>query len=297
MHQAAQIESAFIHIPKTGGTFVNHFLRSLYGLQHVDLLANRNGKNAMPSWRSAVRVGELSIACQLNQAPRSVASHFLVPTDELRECMPNAKWFAVVRDPIERLVSEYRHKCQLLRRVVPLEEWSDDLANPQTRMLVKSGRAVDCIQAVANGDVIVIDLADLKERLAEAFNLSRNSRDWLHRQRPLNVKFDNCLADEPIYEELSKHRLRDYVTEELYFFEWIKRRSRNGANAQIARISQGTRWATSPVVLHVNRYINRLYRNIIYKPAFRIVGLNVDFNRGKGGEALEASLEVKSPAR
>ena len=175
------IEMAFLHIPKTAGTFVTHVLRSIYGLSHVDLLAHRSGSDATPSWDSALSVDEVGLSLRLNLRTRSIAGHYLLPTPELRECFPNAKWFSVFRNPVKRLISDYRHKCQILGEVVSFEEWIAKRVNLQIRMLVGTEKVEHCIEMVESGHLFVLNQAELNQSLIHFFNFDGSTIYWENR--------------------------------------------------------------------------------------------------------------------
>jgi hypothetical protein len=217
-----KIETAFVHIPKTAGTFVNHVLRSIYGLSHVDLLEHRGELDATPSWSSALSANEISLSLHMNPGTRSIAGHYLMPTPELIEVLPNVCWFSLFRNPIKRLVSDYRHKCQIVGKVVPFEVWVTKRVNLQIRMLVGTEKAKDLIDAVHDKQLTIIDQSQINQGLVRFLGFNYRCIDWLCKQKPLNVKHGSNISDEQVMLKLSKVNLHKYVQEELFFWRWLQ---------------------------------------------------------------------------
>lgn len=255
---------SFVHIPKTAGTFLNHILRSWYGIRHVDLLAIRHGHDVAPSWDNALSATELRDSIRINPAPLSLSGHYLLPTQELRDSIPTARWFTIFRDPVKRLISDYRHKCQLLETLVPFEEWVPKRTNIQIKLLVGTDRASDLITRVQAGDMVVLDQRFLSDELTRFFGLDEGRKAWLESMPPKNVRHGTDL-DEKIEQYLSQFDLMEHVREEQIFHDWLQAERFRGNPREITvSPPPGSGWFS------LNRQTNRLYRNLVYKPIYRM---------------------------
>ena len=90
----------FDHIPKTAGTtFRRSYLRAAFPRDERWILSGGD-KNAEDRERF------LQLPAQARRRIRIVAGHYV---DSLRAHVPDARFLTVVRDPVDRLVSSYRH--------------------------------------------------------------------------------------------------------------------------------------------------------------------------------------------
>lgn len=93
---------ALCHVPKTAGTTMVGILRRSYGLRHCDVepIVGRSGVYGAADHRFARR---------LHPRLASVAGHQVTPASDLDTVCPDLLYYAVLREPFARLVSQYQH--------------------------------------------------------------------------------------------------------------------------------------------------------------------------------------------
>ena len=154
---------AFIHLPRTGGTAVQHHLESIVGRANV-------AREELP----ADFVGQLADI----RSAQIVLGHFFYPVVRL---LPGAAIATVVRDPVERTISVWEflqweprhsdHELIAARGISSIDEFARDghlaghVRNNQTQLL---GLEYDMETIVAALDAGEIDLEEAHRMAAEA---------------------------------------------------------------------------------------------------------------------------------
>ena len=121
--------TAFTHIPKTGGTTLNHILRRYFGIGHLELL---RGSNPM--------YGHENIKKDffLNPFLRSISGHQLHVYSDWGSFANQMRWCTFVREPVSRFLSHYFHQVREKKSTLSFEEWvkrSPNMANFQVKWL------------------------------------------------------------------------------------------------------------------------------------------------------------------
>lgn len=87
---------AYCHIGCVGGKSLIRFLRSSYGLRHLDVKS-----------KGLCQAADLESNLKVAPFTRSLASHNLRPFVDFSSCSFELRWYAILRHPIERMISHY----------------------------------------------------------------------------------------------------------------------------------------------------------------------------------------------
>ncbi|OAV44832.1 sulfotransferase family 2 domain-containing protein [Lewinella sp. 4G2] len=131
-----QLELISLHIPKTAGTSFRHILKSKYGEQEVIRLD-------IPAGKRRVRINEKRYReTTIPSGTRVVHGHFYLP--ELYAKFPETKDLPVItwlRDPVERVISNYFYLQKILRQLLDEEGKGVNLLSKMQRSLIEYARA------------------------------------------------------------------------------------------------------------------------------------------------------------
>lgn len=106
--------AAFCHVPKTGGMTFNHMLRRHFGWGHLLAVNARDWY-----WRER----DLRQVLRLNPRLRSVGGHALRPHSGFGSLESRLRWYTILRDPIERTISNYQHQVEKMGQTEELRAW------------------------------------------------------------------------------------------------------------------------------------------------------------------------------
>jgi hypothetical protein len=139
---------AYIHVMKTGGQTMCDILRQSFPGRHCDLQV-----------KGVATADDLRFARRFYPRMKSVAGHAVVPLSNLAEACDSIRYFAFLRDPVERCVShyQYRRNKDETSDFVP---WLAKYAHYQTRFFSRThemrdpwavepdaGRAIDAVES------------------------------------------------------------------------------------------------------------------------------------------------------
>lgn len=171
MHMKANSSTAddpllvHIHISKTGGSTLNHILRSSYGARHcpVEPWDVRWGE-------SPFSAGDLRRLRKFYPNLKSVAGHRVVGYVDLEEQGRDVRYFALMRDPIKACASRFQHKVQ--RSGKPrhdFENWvqKDWTRNRHTKAIGRTDDVDDAIRRIREKNIFIL----LAERYDESLVL------------------------------------------------------------------------------------------------------------------------------
>jgi len=125
---------AFVHIEKAAGTTLIHLLRANFFLNHCDV-APLSIKSS-----GVFNSKDLLTFFRLNPALRSMAGHAIQPLSDLEKVAPNIRYITLLRDPVQRYLSNFQYAVEKQGRDVSFEnflkqEWYQ---NFQTKKLAGS---------------------------------------------------------------------------------------------------------------------------------------------------------------
>ncbi len=259
---------AFVHIEKCGGTTLLHQLRRGFGIDHFDVI---------PKDKEAVLFGadDMRALLKLRPSVKSIAGHSVRIHSGLESVVERVSYYTILRDPVARYISDYQHFVDLLDFPDDFERWLDFEArhNFQTRAIAGS----DDLEAAKTILRSRFDLVGLVEEYGEfleqlsllspSCGLSlecevRNSAEQRKSHRkPLPLDqfreqiIENNRMDLALYEDA-----RDVLLPEQR--ERFSARC-EGAISTTAATGQPRR---HPLRERTRASMNRLYRNLIYKP-------------------------------
>lgn len=123
---------AFVHIEKTAGTSLIHILRHNYFLQYMDV--RPFNKESFGLFTEA----DIKVAKNLNPFLRAIGGHSVVPYNGLEKAAGGIEYITILRDPVKRYVSQYRHWVEKKNYNISIEQFMEnrELWNFQTKKLV-----------------------------------------------------------------------------------------------------------------------------------------------------------------
>lgn len=246
----------FVHMEKAAGTSFIGALRQSFGVRHCDVLYR-------DVHDSAGTTRELEFARRLHPELRSLAGHNIrpqgVPLNGPYQLM------TFLRDPVKRSLSHYQYQLDVLQKPKPFDQWIEE---PRFRNLM-TRKLVDC-EDVEKAKQVLRDrffFVGIVERFDESIKLLTLLSPYPldNRLRRENVRRAtdqiSSLLNSP--ENMEKVCDANQCDLELYRYAceelWPLYQERaQGKEPNIVRRGGG------------NRLLNRLYRNLLYKPAWRI---------------------------
>src|SRR5262249_13865426 len=237
-----------LHIPKTGGTSLNSIVQ--HGFRNDEVFGVEVFDNMGPELRDGLGLARFDYCLQLGAAYRPEDWHRIryvtghVPFGLHRAFGGQVKYFTVLRDPFDRIISEFFHRIQENNpirddgRTLTFEEYVEShhdiqLSNYQLRVLAGSPTLDNkevpverhhLEQAKRNISEYFLVAAPL-ERMAESALIIRSTYDWPMRR--LLTEYKNKTRRRLRVTDVSP-RVRKIVEEcnalELELCEWVRKR-------------------------------------------------------------------------
>lgn len=264
MDKTGKMVLAFLHIPKTAGTTVNFILRSSFGLRHCDVepwLGREAGR--------LVTADDLRKIQRIYPRLRSIAGHRLRPYSDIEKVYPNIQYFTFLRNPIKRTISLYQHEIRTGITKESFENWiyHPHARNGQTRFLAETGKYQDAIEIIEKKQIFV----GLVERFDESIFLLKQliCPDLNIAYIPQNIAQSNKIAQK-IFDSEQKQLAIEANHEDIKLYDYIVNEY---FSALKAHYRYNDEYNLSSNYNHYNVLINRIYRNIVYKPLLYIYRL------------------------
>lgn len=249
--------SAFCHIEKTGGTTIIQLLRARLGFSHVDLIpfANRS-QIAAP--------GDVRYARLTNPFVKSVAGHSIRPYGQ-QWASSNLRFSALLRNPSERYVSDFFHFTRHMSFPNDFELWMSwvDRQNFQTSSIAGDGLIDLAIEDYKSGELLLGTLPNINNFASQlllncGISNSNNSVDL-----GVTNKGSQGKSSAQDYLERYEAEIRSKNESDWYLYSAVSDIEREKVNnlgvSEIGNDSESSqRDCTIP---------NKLWRNLIYKPA------------------------------
>jgi hypothetical protein len=194
-----------VHISRTGGSTLNHILRSSYGARHCPAEPWDSKWGDDPFTKDDLRKLR-----KIYPSLRSIAGHRLFGYVDLDDAGVDASYFAMVRDPVRACASRFQFKVQYGDKTVEeLESWlqKDWIRNRHVKAIAGSDEADDAIRVIREKQIFM----GLTERYDESVVLLKNlvAPDLDISYEPVNVASERSISREI----LSDDRLRGMIEE------------------------------------------------------------------------------------
>ncbi len=154
------------HIPKTGGTTLNHILKAAFGCRYRQLepaLNPTHFEDLVPDRGTVYRLDNL----RPYRHNACLSSHWLFVEDT------PATYMLCYRDPIKRMISDFAHKAELLGEVPDFEEFATPRMSLQYDYMCGLVGEVKFKTMVREGTVLAVRTESLSEDL-RALGVSRS---------------------------------------------------------------------------------------------------------------------------
>jgi hypothetical protein len=181
----------FIHLNKTGGSTVNHVLRSSYGAGHCPV------QPWHAKWKGrAFSNADLQRLRRIYPRLRSISGHRVVGYEDLDAGNDRLDYFTMMRDPVKASVSSYQHKIQISGKTDSFEAWieQDWTRNRQTKQIAGTEDAGEAIRIIERKQIFVGLTEHFNESLLLLNSLVANDLNISYRR--VNVAPSSSIARE-----------------------------------------------------------------------------------------------------
>lgn len=269
---------AYSHIPKAGGSTLNYLLRAHFGASHLDVEHRCSGDAINRLYRER----DLRFDLRIHPPIRSVAGHWLKPYVDFGSIGEDMKWYTFLREPTSRSLSQYIQDLELKRlpSSTSFGDWAkmkyfgDRNRNAQVRQICGEESSKTAVKIVRELNIFVgilesYDLSLLAWRASLELPLLS-----LNYSSPKNVRRESSLLRYVIesQKDLDRH-LMEHNGEDLAFYRYVKdTRFPEAVEALGGRKFLESTPKGKAMKGNVPRWtnVNRLYRNMIYKPIVKI---------------------------
>lgn len=266
---------AFSHIPKTGGLTLESILRRNFGMSHVTVFYRRVSKQAI------YRASDFRRDLRIHPRIRSLSGHALKAHSDLDEVGIPIKWYTLIRDPAKRFLSLYQHQYSRGRDQyrIPFQEWMETFV--RTNQMVRWIAGEEDLEAAKQLIDEKFAFVGVMEKYDASLVLLKRAvgmpRLNIGYERPVN-KAPNEEVRNQILASYDKYRdeveQRNVLDRALYDFVmrtvWTEHAERFGIEELDAAVQTEVGRTVGP--LRKLRFLeNRIYRNLVYKPAIRIL--------------------------
>ena len=206
-----------VHITKTGGSTLNHILRSSYGMRHCPVEPWDSRSAHIP-----FTVEDLRKVRRLYPRLRSIAGHRVFV--DLSDGGIEADYVALIRDPVKACASRFQHKVETTGNwdYAGFEEWiqQDWIRNRHTKAIVGSDD-VDAAMRLIREKNIFVGLTEryddsmllLRQRLAPDLNIS---------YRPVNVASKRSVSKSLLSDEGRRAMIEEAQASDIELLRRVK---------------------------------------------------------------------------
>ena len=254
----------FPHVSKTGGTTILTILRSTFGTSHCDVesLRGKRGNNFSPD--------DLRKLLKVYPHLKSVNGHAFRPFENYEEVCP-IRYFVMFREPIARCISEFQHQREARGRDWSFDDYINRVGfNNQTRFLCGQPDHKAAIKVIEEKNMVCGMLEQFDESLMIfnklVFEGALNCSYSIKKAAKKNTIREKLLGDSAALELINKNnaediKLYDYITRIRYPSH--KEAYGDSLAADLANF-------TPDGFNQTNIFLNRCYRNFLYKPSLKL---------------------------
>jgi len=216
---------AFVHIEKTAGTTLIHLLRHNFFMRYCDVrpLAKRS--------RGVFQIEDLRKTLCMNPFLKCIAGHSIMPFNGLHDYYPNLKYITVLRDPVQRYLSQYQYWCRDLGKDMTFEDFLSlkRQNNRQTRKIAGSDDVSVAKEFLISGSFLLTGLLEefdaflvlLKKKLSQTMNLNfdplyERQRVGTSEEKDLRQELVAKFGDHILENNRSDLELYDFVASDLF---------------------------------------------------------------------------------
>ncbi len=260
---------AFVHIEKTAGTSFIHILRHNYFLRYLDVRPFSDSSNGL------FTTADLKTSLKINPFLSAMAGHSLVAYTNLEEQTPDIQYVTLLRDPVKRYISQYRHWVEKKKINISIEEFLEkrEFWNFQTKKI--SGEAdLSVAKNILKNKFLLVGTVESFDGFLILLKNKLQDMNFDPRYRQQNLAKKKVAPESFTPEILAKIKeinaidveLYNYVTGQLYpgyISEYSEKFSTDLAHFKVLN----TR--TSPAMFR--RYIDYAFRKIYCEPVTNLV--------------------------
>ncbi len=258
---------AFVHIEKTAGITMNFILRNSFGIKHFDVYGLDNTTKCFSQ-------DEFEQVKKLVPRLKSVAGHRVRPLGSFGQ-NENIVFYTFLRDPIVRTASHYQYiDTHFPRQISPFEEWIDnpDHHNVQVRKIAGADNVEKAIEFIKNKFAFAGMVEDFSDSL-QMLNASLPydlKLVYIRKNVAQKTDMKNKLLNTPAL----RKKLIEANRSDIEFFEWFKEYYEYRKKAFRPETFKGLQEGSGST----SYYVNKAFRNLIYKPLVRVRNLKVNGN-------------------
>jgi hypothetical protein len=248
---------AFVHMEKAAGTSFIGALRQTFGVNHCDVLYHEVHD-------SAEIARQIQFARCVHPGLKSIASHNIRPQGISKDSSLHLMTF--LRDPVKRSLSHYQYQLDVLHKPKSFDEWIIEprFRNLMTRKLV-DGEDIEAAKEVLRERFFFVGLVErFEESIMMLSRLSPFPLDIRIRRENVRRGVDKIEALRSDANALQALEEANKLDRELY--RYVEKELWPRYQELAKPLPKVT--VRRPAI---NRYLNRAYRNLIYKPAWKLL--------------------------
>lgn len=137
---------ALAHIEKAAGTTLIHILRRNYLLRYCDVRPLTRLSDGV------FRPEDMRKTFAMNPWVRVIAGHSVFPHGELVAAFPNMRFITLMRNPVKRYISQYRHILERKGRPISFDSFlaTEGFANFQTKKIAGNSDVTKAKEILSN---------------------------------------------------------------------------------------------------------------------------------------------------